>query len=82
MTTRIPDLPGSCGCWTAASEVAAIPFGSEVEEVEVLEALLDSGVVVDVVSGSLGTIVEVDDERLKGLEMGAKCVSFNSIRQN
>lgn len=38
------------------------------------------GVVAVGWAGSACWIVEVEDERLKGLERGERCVSFNSVQ--
>jgi hypothetical protein len=44
-----------------------------------MSVVLDTGVVLDGLGDwESGVIVEVDDERLKVLARGAKCVSFNS----
>lgn len=44
-----------------------------------MSVVLDAGVVLEGLGDwESGVIVEVDDERLKVLARGAKCVSFNS----
>ena len=54
-----------------------MPFGSDCEVLGVSVGVELRSVSVGVFP-SAGTIVEVDADRLKGLNCGAKCVSFSS----